>query len=297
MKINVKKINAFTDKKSGGNPAGLVLLDSLDLSEKQMSYVSKVLKVSETAFVSPGLNSDYKVLFFSPEVEVDLCGHATIATFFYMASEGFIKKNKVTQETKAGALPVEIEFDRNKKVKKVMMSQAKVILKDISLDISNISNSLNISKGEIDFSLPQQIVSTGLFTLPICVNSFNILKNIRPNFEKIKKYCNKINVGSFFVFTFDTIGTNSVYHARCFAPVFGVNEDPVTGTSNGALCSYLTKNKIVKGSEFICEQGDIIGRQGRVYVNIKNDKVKVGGRAKLVEEKVLDLKDILKDIY
>jgi len=292
MKINVKKINAFTDKRSGGNPAGLVLLDSLDLSESQMSYVSKVLKVSETAFVCPGLNSDYKVRFFSPEVEVDLCGHATIASFFYMASEGFIIKNILTQETKVGILPVEIEFDRNKKVKKVMMSQAKGILKDIFLDILDISNSLNISKEDIDFSLPQQIVSTGLFTLPICVNSFDILKNIKPDFKKIRRYCERINVGSFFVFTFDTIEPDSVYHARCFAPVYGINEDPVTGTANGALCLYLTRNKIVKGLDFICEQGDIIGRPGRVSVNIEKDKAKVGGRAKLVEEKVLDLKGI-----
>jgi len=289
MKIKVKRVNAFTDKLSGGNPAGVVLLDNFDLSDKQMSYVSKVLDVSETAFVCPGLKSDYIVRFFSPEVEVDLCGHATIATFFTMASLGLISKRKVNQETKAGILTVEIDFNENKKVKRVIMHQGKAILKDIYLDILNISDSLNISENDIDFSMPHQIVSTGLFTLPICVNSFDILKNINPNLEKVKKYCKKLNEGSFFVFTFDTIESDSIYHGRCFAPVYGINENPVTGTANGAVCLYLSKNNKIKGEEFICEQGDIIGRPGRVFVEINDSKVKVGGKAKIVEDKIIEI--------
>ena len=137
---------------------------------------------------------------------------------------------------------------------------------------------------EIDDSLPKQIVSTGLFTLPLCVKSFDILKAINPDFEKIKKLCSRFGVGSFHLFTFDTVESDSIYHARNFAPVYGVNEDPVTGTANGAVCSYLIKNKIVKDGNLICEQGDIMGRPGRVFVEIDRDGVKVGGKARVVEE-------------
>jgi len=290
MKINVKKVNAFTESLEGGNPAGVVL-DSPDLTDEQMKHVSKVLSVSETAFVFPSKKADYKIRFLSPDVEVDLCGHATIATFFTMALEGVFSQNintVVTQETKSGVLPVDIYFS-DETVDRVMMTQATLRCKDICLDISILADSLNISVDEIDDSLPKQIVSTGLFTLPLCVKSFDILKAINPHFEKIKKLCSRFGVGSFHLFTFDTIEPNSTYHARNFAPVYGVNEDPVTGTANGAVCSYLIKNNIIKDRNLICEQGDIMGRPGRVFVEIDRDGVKVGGKARVVEEREISV--------
>ena len=290
MKILVKKVNAFTDSIDGGNPAG-VSLNSPKLTDEQMAYISKQLKVSETAFVLPSKIADIKNVFFSPEKEVELCGHATIATFYTIAKyTKILGENKITmtQETKAGILPVEVTFTDDGEVKKVMMHQSKPILKNLNLDIIEISDSLNIPLDYIDDSLPKQIVSTGLFTLPICIKSFDILKNIKPDFEKIKHLCNKIGAGSFHLFTFDTIEKDSVYHARNFAPLYGVNEDPVTGTANGAVCSYLIKNKIIHENKLLCEQGDVIGRPGRIFVEFKNDLVKVGGIAKIVEEKVFE---------
>ena len=290
MKINVKKVNAFTESLEGGNPAGVVL-DLPDLTDEQMKHVSRVLSVSETAFVFPSRKADYKIRFFSPDVEVNLCGHATIATFFTMALEGIFSQNintVITQETKAGVLPVDIYFS-DETVDRVMMTQATPRYKDICLDISILADSLNISVDEIDDSLPKQIVSTGLFTLPLCVKSFDILKVINPDFEKIKKLCSRFGVGSFHLFTFDTVESDSIYHARNFAPVYGVNEDPVTGTANGAVCSYLIKNKIVKDRNLICEQGDIMGRPGRVFVEIDRDGVKVGGKARVVEEREISV--------
>ena len=140
-----------------------------------MANITKKLGVSETAFVFPSNKADYLVKFFTPKIEVDLCGHATIATFFTIGEEGFFSKDKtiiLTQETKVGILPVEIEFTIDKKVKRVMMGQDKTILKDIYLDISDIADSLNVTLDKIDTTLPKQITSTGLFTLPICINSF-----------------------------------------------------------------------------------------------------------------------------
>ena len=287
MKIKVKKVNAFTDSPKGGNPAG-VLLDSPDLSDKHMANISKELQVSETAFVFPSDKADYKVRFFSPDIEVDLCGHATIATFFTMASEGKLQKNTATQETKAGVFTVDIEFDGNK-VQRVMMFQGKPVLKDIYLDIFELAKSLNMEVNHIDSSLPLQKASTGLFTLPVCIKSYEILKSIKPDFEKVKNLCKKLDVGSFHLFTFDTLESESLYHARNFAPIYGINEDPATGTANGAVCSYLLKNNIIQNNKMICEQGDIIGRSGRVFIEIENDIVKVGGKAKIIEEKEIEV--------
>lgn len=289
MKINVLKVNAFTESFEGGNPAG-VMLESPDLTDEQMKYITKELNVPETAFVFPSNKADYKIRFFSPEVEVDLCGHATIATFFTMALQGMFPSDCVAvQETNAGVLPVDILFTDDKKVDRVMMTQGKPIFKDIEYDLSEIADSLRVSVEDIDDSFPKQIVSTGLFTLPVCIKSFDILKTVTPDFREIKKICQLLGVGSFHLFTFDTVESGSTYHARNFAPLYGINEDPVTGTANGAISSYLIKNRIIKEKNLTCEQGDVIGRPGRVYVEIDKDVVKVGGKARIVEEKEVEL--------
>ncbi len=257
-----------------------------------MIFITRELKVSETAFVYPSKKADYKTRFFSPNVEVDLCGHGTIATFYTMALQRELthdKKIVITQETKAGILPVDIEFTKDKKIDKVMMYQSKTILKNVHIDTHEIADSLNISDEEIDDSLPKQIVSTGVFTFPICIKSLDTLRNIKPDFDKIKNICTKLDAGSFHLFCFETIEPGSLYHARDFAPVYGVNEDPVTGTANGAVCSYLTKNNIIKDGSFICEQGDIICRPGRVFVEINGDTVRVGGKARVVEEREFNM--------
>ena len=282
----VKKVNAFTDSINGGNPAGVVL-KPLKLTINQMKQITRKLKVSETAFVFPSNVADYRLKFFSPDIEVDLCGHATIATFYTMAEEEMFHLHKkivsITQETKAGVLPINIFF-KDSKCEKVMMTQAKPIIKNIDIKTEEIANALNIKKNEIDMSLPQQITSTGLFTLPVCVKSFISLKGMMPNIESIKKLCTKYGSGSLHVYTFETLEEKSLYHARNFAPCYGIEEDPVTGTANGAVSYYLLKNGIINKNKIICEQGDIISRPGRVYVEIKNDVVCVGGRAKLVKE-------------
>ena len=291
LKIKVLKVNAFTKEKNGGNPAG-VLLNSPDLTDEQMANITKQLQVSETAFVFPSKKADYKTRFFTPRVEVDLCGHATIATFYVIALRNQLLENRqvtMTQETNVGVLKVDIKFSENNKLSKVMMHQGKPVLKDVDFDFSEIADSLNISVNKIDTSLPKQIVSTGLFTLPVCVKSYDILKNIKPDFDKVEQICKKIDSGSFFVFTFETLESKSAYHARCFCPLYEVKEDPVTGTANGAVSFYLFKNKIINDSSLVCEQGDIIGRPGRVFVEIKDDVVKVGGKAVIVEERLIEL--------
>lgn len=291
LKIKVLKVNAFTREKNGGNQAG-VLLSSPQLTEKQMKNISKQLQVSETAFIFSSKKADYKTRFFSPTVEVDLCGHATIAAFYTIALRNKLLGNKqvtMTQETNVGVLQVDINFSENNKLTKVMMHQGKPVLKYIDFDFSEIADALNIPVNKIDTSLPKQIVSTGLFTLPVCVKSYDTLKNIKPNFDKVTKICKKIDAGSFFVFTFETLEPKSTYHARCFCPLYGIKEDPVTGTANGAVSSYLFKNKIINDSSLVCEQGDIIGRPGRVFVEIENNTVKAGGKAIIVENKELEI--------
>lgn len=291
MKVDVLKVHAFTSDENGGNPAGVVLQPGF-LTDKQMKSITKKIGVSETAFVFPSKKANYKVRFFSPSVEVDLCGHATIATFTVIGSRlktGAKKSITITQETKAGVLPVQVNFINGQDVDFVLMRQSPLIIEDVTFDSLMLANMLNIPVETISEKLPKQRVSTGLFTLPICVNSLDTLEKMNPDFNKVKQFCKKINVGSLHVFSFETYDSDSVYHARNFAPRYNVNEDPVTGTANGALCSYLRYHQLVSAQNMICEQGDIIGKKGRVRVSFHDNEVWVGGKAKIKDMVTLDV--------
>jgi len=263
-------VNAFTNKPFKGNPAGVVL-DANDLDEKIMQRIASQLKCSETAFVMKSDKADYFLRFFSPLKEVELCGHATIATFYTMAKEGIIRKNKIKMETKAGILGIEI------KENEIFMEQAEPIFKDVDIGRKKIADALRIEEKEID-DLPIEAVSTGLFSLNIPIKHLSTIQKMEPDFEKVKEVCKESNVGALFVFTFETINKECLVHSRCFAPLYGVNEDPVTGTANGALGAYLAKHGLLKGNKYKAEQGYEIGKEGIVSVEI-SDKIKVGGEA------------------
>lgn len=270
MKVPFYIVNAFTDKPFKGNPAGVVLqADELDY--KTMQKIAAELKFSETAFVMNSQKADYKVRFFTPKKEVDLCGHATVATFHVLSKEGILRKNEVKMETKAGVLDIEIKGEE------VFMEQAKPIFKEIKISRERIAEALGMDKSEIA-DLPIEAVSTGLFSLNIPIKSLQAMQNMKPHFDKIKEICIEIDVGLFFPFTFETVNKDCFVHARCFAPLYGINEDPVTGTANGALGAYLAKHGLLKNKTYRAEQGCETGREGIVSVEV-NEKVKIGGKA------------------
>lgn len=110
MEVEVSTLHAFSDKALGGNPAGVVL-QATHLSESQMQEVARQVGFSETAFVMPSDQADFKVRFFTPSDEVDLCGHATIALFYLMKTQQLVDVGTYTLETLAGILKVVIEVN------------------------------------------------------------------------------------------------------------------------------------------------------------------------------------------
>lgn len=287
--VDVYLVHAFTSEPNGGNPAGVVLDTRLSLSDNQMKTISRRLQVSETAFATSFDAEAVSIRFFSPETEVDLCGHATIA-FFYVYGQTLLRKErdtciKVHQQTNAGRLPVYIIY-QNRMITQVMMQQAPYTTKPCDISLAEVAEVLNIPISSIDTTLPFQCVSTGLFTLPICVQDFSVLSKVKPDFLTIKSLCTSYNIGSFHVFTFDTIEPSSLYHARNFAPLYGINEDPVTGTANGATCQYLFHHDKCPRTNLICEQGDIIKRPGRVHVDLSQGTV-AGGSATIINKRTI----------
>ncbi|MGC6174640.1 PhzF family phenazine biosynthesis protein [Lacrimispora sp. 38-1] len=279
MKVKVYKLNSFAKTREGGNAAGVVI-DADSLSEKEMGKIAAILGFSETAFIMQSDVADFKVRFFTPKEEVDLCGHATIAAFYTMAYLGVLKPGKYKQETKAGKLGIEIKEDNS-----VMMNQSVPVFSEI-IEKDVLADSLNIDASQIPADLPAQIVSTGLRDIMIPVKSIEVLNAMRPDMEKIKMISQKYNAVGYHVFTLESLhGANA--NCRNFAPLYEIPEESATGTSNGALGCYLyLYGKIKSGQEsnLVFEQGYSMEKPSEILVSLsvkENEiqEVRVGGSA------------------
>jgi len=284
MKINVFTINAFAKTENGGNPAGVVL-NSDDLSDEQMLLVAKKIGFPETAFIQKSDKADFKVRFFTPSAEVDLCGHATIATFYLLADKQIISVGKYTQETKAGVLSIEILENKT-----VFMNQNLPKYFEI-IDQSIIAESLNVSSNSFINDLPIQIVSTGLKDIFVPIKSLHKLRQIKPDFKKVKQVSKKFNVIGYHLFSLKT-KFGSTAHCRNFAPLYGIDEEAATGTSSGALSCYLFKyGKINKEqiNDLVFEQGYSMHRPSEIKTKLELSssnvcRVSVGGVASKIEK-------------
>ncbi|MBN2604854.1 MAG: PhzF family phenazine biosynthesis protein, partial [Bacilli bacterium] len=276
MKHELYRLSSFPKDGKGGNPAGVVLYADL-LSDYQMQEIAKEVNFSETAFVSKSEIADFKVRFFTPTNEVDLCGHATIATFNLMRDLGVINEGIYCQETKAGVLNLDVQSDF------VYMQQNNPLYAEI-LNYEDIKNCFK----NYDFlreDLPILIMSTGIREIFLPVKSEKVLHEMNPNLDEIIEISNKFNVIGIHAFT---VTKSHVFaFGRNFAPAVGIDEESATGTSNGALSCYL--NKYVDGSktEFILGQGYSMGLPSEIIGKLKFSgdeiiEVWVGGSAKIL---------------
>lgn len=284
MKIKAYTLNSFAKSLNGGNPAAVVL-DADNLLEEQMKKIASIIGFSETAFVMNSKSADFKVRFFTPNEEVNLCGHATIATFSLLAMKKIIGVGKYTQETKAGILKVEVREDLS-----IMMDQNLPTYFEI-VDKEKIAKTLNIDIDSFVENLPIQIVSTGLRDIIIPLKNKEMLESIKPNFNSIAKLSKEYSVIGYHIFTLESLD-DEIIHCRNLAPLYGIDEESATGTSNGALSCYLFKYKRLNSnqlSNIVIKQGYLMGKPSEIIVNleVKNNKiigVKVGGSTLNLEE-------------
>jgi len=289
MVIKAYTLNTFTKFEKGGNEAGVVL-DADHLTEDQMKRIAAKLGYSETAFVMKSAHADFRVRFFTPNEEVELCGHATIGTFSVLSGLGRIKPGKYTQETKAGILKVEVRKDFS-----IMMNQPIPTFYEI-IDRDEIADSIGLPASEIDSLLPTQIVSTGLRDIIIPVRRLAVLRAVRPDFEKIADLCKKYHSVGYHIFTLES-EKDSNAQCRNFAPLYGIPEESATGTSNGALACYLFKYGIINNElaeSIVFEQGYTMNKPSEILVSLttKNNEileVRVGGRTSMPSETEVEL--------
>lgn len=289
-KIGIFHVNAFSDKPFGGNPAGVVL-DANRLSDEQMQNIAREMNFSETAFVTRIEPDCYNIRFFTPVCEVDLCGHATIASFYTLAKEGYIEKidtgiKTIYQKTKAGKLSVDIVFN-NGEIDKVIMEQSTP--KDIGRleDIYLLCQALGIKIvdiGVLNESIFPEIISTGLPDIILPIKDKKVLDDLTIDMKDLAKLSKELEVVGVHAFYLPEINSEIVY-TRNFAPLVGINEEAATGTSNGALIYFLKKNKLIKHNEIVSFQGYAMNRPSKIYCKLEEReeiKIKVGGKAIIV---------------
>lgn len=269
-------VDAFTHNPFGGNPAGVVILDEQPFPNEQiMQLIAAELRYSETAFIRTLGPTKYHARYFTPQGEVDLCGHATIAAFALLYSLGKAS-GQCDLHTLAGELAIVVDHQV------LMQMAAPSIVHTLS---HQESKAVYQSVGLDDYgSLPAMIVSTGLPDIMLPINQVEELNQLKPNMEAVAMLTQRLRAVSIHAFALSNDG--HIAHVRDFAPAYGIPEESATGTANAALTHYLaTQHLIIIPSECTFLQGETMGRPSVITTRISTDgTIYVGGEAYIVGE-------------
>ncbi len=282
--ITAHRVDAFTFQGKGGNPAGVVL-NADGIPEYRMQQIAAELNYSETAFILESSQADHQVRYFAPRQEMDLCGHATIASYHLLHKNSGLSAGRYKLETRAGLLDIDVGPDG-------LISMAQNLPEFFeTLDSAQIASALSLKPEQFDSGLSAQIVSTGVKKIFAPVQSLAALDAIEPRPEEIVRISKAKEATGIFAFTLDT--PTAVARCRNFSPLVGIFEESATGTSCGALSCYLHhwgKLEAEQLGHLVFEQGYIMGQPSELIVSLEVDdgkvtRVSIAGRATMRESK------------
>ena len=254
--MKIFQVDAFTSEPFKGNPAGVCILEK-DMPVKWMQGIAKDMNLAETAFVKKDGNK-FSLRWFTPKVEVDLCGHATLATAHILFQSGYLPENDLALfETKSGLLKakysddwIELDFPQTQ-VEKIDLPEG--IEKALGAKVSFLGKSI--------------------FDYFAVFENEEIVKNMKPDISAIEKYDVRGLIVTSPSKEFDFI-------SRFFAPQSGIIEDPVTGSAHSALYPYWSE-KLGK-KKLIAQQAS--ERGGVLKLSSKEDRVLIAGQAVTIFE-------------
>ncbi len=253
MKIPLYQVDAFTRKAFAGNPAAVCILDSW-LDESLLQCIAAENNLSETAFLVPLSRGHYELRWFTPTVEVDLCGHATLASAFVIFSFVETDSPTVNFETASGLLSV----TRSGELLSMDFPATKAVWTEPP---QFLSNALGIHPVEVYKSRDLLVVFE---------NETNI-KAMNPDFDRLKQ------IRDAFAVIVTAPGENCDFVSRFFAPNAGIPEDPVTGSAHCTLIPYwaerLGKNEL--------HALQLSKRGGELFCKHLKDRVRIAGHSVL----------------
>lgn len=261
-KIETYIVDSFTDQPFKGNPAGVCLIDQ-ELSDEKMLSIAQELGLSETAFVNQqNGQKSFSIRYFSPKMEIPLCGHATLA-----ASKVLFQNN----------LTSKIHFVNIQNLDLIIQKDGENIIMEFPVyetEPQDVPPELLVALGinEINNSEYNKEMKILLIEISKC----KVLNDLKPDFEELKKSHNSIN-GVLVTSLSDK--PNYDFESRYFWPWSGTNEDPVTGGTHTFLTKYwserLNKKKM---NSFQCSE-----RTGFMEVELLNEqKMTIKSKAKII---------------
>lgn len=268
--------DAFSSVANMGNPAGVVL-EADDLDEKSMQAIAEKVGFNETVFITSSKKADFRLRYFTPGHEINLCGHATIASMFCLKTLGLLQnKDSITIETNVGNLP--ISFANRKGDLFITMKQDQPRFIPFRGSIPALADSMGLPEETIDISKPIVYGSTGTWTLLIPIKGLDPFARMCPNNEMFPEVLRENPRSSIHPFCIETMDKNAFMHARHFSsPYSGTKEDAITGTASGVMGAYYLTylNENSEAADFFVEQGQEIGRDGRVHVQVIRNESKM----------------------
>jgi PhzF family phenazine biosynthesis protein len=249
----IYQVDAFTDKPFTGNPAGVCILDK-PADKNWMQNVAKEMAISETAFLYPE-DSGYNLRWFTPNAEVDLCGHATLASAHLLWEKCYADKEDILEfHTKSGTLTATLKEGW------------------IGLDFPVLDEEeTEVPEGLVEaLGIKPVYVGRNIFDYIVEVSSEEELSKINPDFTKLAN----INARGFSV---TAISKSDEYDfvSRFFAPSVGVPEDPVTGSAHCCLGPYWMKK--LNKSNLTAYQAS--ARGGFLKIKVMGNRVLISGKS------------------
>ncbi|MCK8675167.1 MULTISPECIES: PhzF family phenazine biosynthesis isomerase [unclassified Rhodococcus (in: high G+C Gram-positive bacteria)] len=276
----VELYEAFAVSAGGGNPAGVVL-DARELSDREMLTVAREVGASETAFVTDGdAPHTYRIRYFSPEVEVPFCGHATIATAIALAEHH--GDDEMVMLTAAGRVPVRIDH-RTDGLHASFTSVPPTITALSDDVVADALTALRWAPEDVDPRFPAVVSDAGSRHLVLAVATRDRLARLDYDFDALRAVLTGLGAMTAQLFWY---ASPREIHSRNPFPVGGVVEDPATGSAAAALGGYLRHLGMAHpGDRLVVHQGTDMGRPSEIGVEIgtPEDGITVSGRAVRVE--------------
>ncbi|MFN0010583.1 MAG: PhzF family phenazine biosynthesis protein [Phycisphaerales bacterium] len=254
--LPIYQVDAFTSRRFHGNPAAVVMLEKKWLATELMQQIASENNVSETAFLLPkgkkGNDPRFGLRWFTPAVEMDLCGHATLAAAHVLWSHEGVKGDRIVFDSASGPLPVERAGDL------------------LVLDFPRRAGTPCAVSDELCFALgqePAEAYKSHGRIMAVFENRRDVY-GLKPDMEKVAA------LGGVGVIV-TAPGSGHDFVSRFFAPQAGVDEDPVTGSAHSTLTPYWArrlKKDVLRGHQ-------VSKRGGELWCEDAGQRVRIGGHA------------------
>ena len=271
--VRLHQIDSFTDRQFGGNPTAVVEEGRL-LNDAQMKQIAREMNLSESTFILPSNEADFRLRFFTPPGdEITFCGHATVGALKVICREQLMgcrygEQNTLSLQTNAGLLQVDVEAV-NKDQCRLSFDVPKIDMVTAPYDLNDVLQALGVPKAIVNCDTPLMLERTNNYVF-FQVNTLKELGSFELDVRGAIDFAQKDRIIVFCALTMESFDDNNHVHSRGFAPLVGVPEDPFTGSMQGGIVGYLVDNDLIDNSMNMIgsEQGHFIDRPGQVYVEI-----------------------------